>query len=117
MFKQGSWWAAVPHTSIFDLIVSNPPYIASNEIDGLAIEVRVFDPKAALDGGWDGLEAYRAIASQAVRRLNPGGRLMLEIGYNQAEVVSKIMSRAGFGRIETRKDLQGIDRVLVCSHS
>ncbi len=117
VFKQGPWWAAVPHTSIFDLIVSNPPYIASNEIEGLSIEVRVFDPKAALDGGWDGLEAYRAIGAQAVRRLNPGGRLMLEIGYNQAEVVGKIMSRAGFGRIETRKDLQGLDRVVVCSHS
>jgi release factor glutamine methyltransferase len=107
----------VPHTAIFDLIVSNPPYIPSAEIETLAIEVRVFDPRAALDGGWDGLEAYRAIGSQAARRLNPGGKLMLEVGYNQAEVVAKIMSRAGFGRIETRKDLQGLDRVVVCSHS
>jgi len=116
-FRQGAWWQAVPHTELFDLIVSNPPYIASAAIAELAPEVRVFDPKAALDGGWDGLEAYRAIASQAARRLVPKGRMLLEIGYNQADAVSRVFSRAGFGRVEILKDLAGLDRVVVASHS
>jgi len=73
--------------------------------------------KAALDGGWDGLEAYRAIAAQAARRLNPGGLVLLEIGFNQGETVSRMFSRAGFGRVEVLKDLAGLDRVVVCSHS
>jgi len=116
-FRKGPWWQAVPHTELFDLIVSNPPYIATAEIDLLAPEVRVFDPKAALDGGWDGLDAYRAIASQAARRLNPGGMLLLEIGHNQADIVGKMLARAGFGRVEIRKDLAGLDRVISASHS
>lgn len=116
-FRQGSWWQAVPHTELFDLIVSNPPYIASAEIEDLRPEVRLFDPKAALDGGWDGLEAYRAIAAGAGRRLNPGGRVLLEIGANQGEMVSRILSRAGFGHIEVQKDLAGLDRLVMASHS
>lgn len=115
--RKGPWWQAVPHTEIFDLIVSNPPYIATAAIAELSPDVRVFDPKAALDGGWDGLEAYRAIAPQAIRRLHPGGLMLLEIGFNQGEIVSKIFARAGFGRIEILKDLAGLDRVIVCSHS
>ena len=115
--RKGPWWQAVPHTELFDLIVSNPPYISTEAIAGLSPEVRVFDPKAALDGGWDGLEAYRAIASQAARRLNPGGRLLLEIGYNQGEAVSRMFGRAGFGQVEVRKDLAGLDRVVIASHS
>jgi release factor glutamine methyltransferase len=116
-FKQGAWWAAVPHTEVFDLIVSNPPYIASGQIETLQPEVRLFDPKAALDGGWDGLECYRAIASQAARRLNPDGLVLLEIGSNQAETVSRIFSRAGFQRVEVQKDLSGLDRLVRASHS
>lgn len=115
--KAGPWWQAVPHTEMFDLIVANPPYIATPAIAELPAEVRVFDPRAALDGGWDGLEAYRAIAAQAARRLNPGGLALLEIGYNQGETVSRMFGRAGFGRVEVRKDLAGLDRVVAASHS
>ena len=116
-FRQGAWWQAIPHTELFDLIVSNPPYIATEEIARLSPEVRVFDPKPALDGGWDGLEAYRAIAAQAARRLLPGGLMLLEIGHNQGEIVPKMLNRAGFSRTETIKDLAGLDRVVLASHS
>jgi release factor glutamine methyltransferase len=116
-FLAGPWWQAVPHTELFDLIVSNPPYIAREEIASLQPEVRLFDPKAALDGGWDGLEAYRGIASQAARRLNPGGLVLLEIGASQGETVTRILSRAGFGRVEVQKDLAGLDRLVLASHS
>lgn len=116
-FRLGSWWQAVPHTEMFDLIASNPPYIASDVIPTLAPEVRLFDPAAALDGGWDGLEGYRAIASQAARRLVPDGLLLLEIGFNQADIVVKMLSRAGFGRVTVQKDLAGLDRMVLASHS
>jgi release factor glutamine methyltransferase len=116
-FRLGAWWHAVPHTELFDLIVSNPPYVASEQIGTLAPEVRLFDPKAALDGGWDGLDCYRAIATQAARRLNPGGLVLLEIGSNQAQTASRIFERSGFGRVEVQKDLAGLDRLVLCSHS
>ena len=116
-FRQGSWWQAVPHMESFDVIVSNPPYIATDAILGLAPEVRVFDPKAALDGGWDGLEAFRAIAAGASRRLRPKGLIALEIGHNQGEIVGKMLSRAGFVEVQVLKDLAGLDRVAVASHS
>jgi release factor glutamine methyltransferase len=116
-FRQGSWWQAVPHTEMFDLIVSNPPYIATAQIDELPKDVRLYDPRAALDGGWDGLEAYRAIASQAARRLLRGGQILLEVGYNQGEVIQKMFLRAGFAAAEVIKDLNGLDRVVRASHS
>lgn len=116
-FRQGPWWQAVPHTELFDLILSNPPYIASGVIPTLQPEVRLFDPELALDGGFDGLEPYRAIAAQAVRRLKPGGAVVLEIGANQGDPVARIMARAGFSRVEVQKDLAGLDRVVLASHS
>ncbi len=116
-FRLGPWWQAVPPGEQFDLIVSNPPYIASDQIDALQPEVRLFDPKLALDGGWDGLEPYRAIAAGAARRLNPSGLLLLEIGATQAETVGRILTRSGFGRIEVQKDLAGLDRLVLASHS
>jgi len=115
--RPGPWWQAVPHTELFDVIVSNPPYIATAQIATLDPEVRLFDPKAALDGGWDGVEPYRAIASQAPRRLKPGGALIVEIGATQAEIITKILARTGFSRIEVQKDLNGLDRVIHASHS
>jgi release factor glutamine methyltransferase len=97
----------------FDLVVSNPPYISSAEIPGLAPEVRNHDPLLALDGGEDGLAAYRAIASDALRLLVPRGRLVVELGQGQAGSVDAIMRAAGLS-IETpiRRDLAGINRAL-----
>lgn len=97
----------------FDLIVSNPPYISSAEIPALAPEVREHDPLLALDGGKDGLAAYRAIASDAPRLLVPRGRLVMELGQGQAESVSALVRAAGLS-IETpiQRDLSGINRAL-----
>jgi len=98
----------------FDLVVSNPPYIASSEIATLAREVRDHDPRHALDGGTDGLSAYRAIVADAVRLLAPGGYLVLEIGQGQENDVAQLLTNAEFILIgEPRRDLAGIARVLV----
>jgi release factor glutamine methyltransferase len=115
-FRQGDWWEAVPEEETFDLIVSNPPYIATAVIETLAPEVKTHDPVLALDGGMDGLEAYRKIAVQARRRLRPGGAVALEIGSTQGPLVTKMMSRAGFSKVELLQDLQGLDRVVTASH-
>jgi release factor glutamine methyltransferase len=97
----------------FDLVVSNPPYISSAKIPGLAPEVRDHDPSIALDGGEDGLAAYRAIASDALRLLTSRGRLVVELGQGQADSVGAIIGAAGLS-IETpiRRDLAGINRAL-----
>lgn len=115
-FRQGDWWEAVPEEETFDLIVSNPPYIATAVIETLAPEVKTHDPVLALDGGMDGLEAYRKIAIQARRRLRPGGAIALEIGSTQGPLVTKMMSRAGFSKVELLQDLAGLDRVVAASH-
>ena len=96
----------------FDLIVSNPPYIAHDEIVTLAPEVRDYDPPLALDGGRDGLDAYRSIASDAKRILAPGGRLFVELGAGQDEQVRAIFTKAGLNPGIPRNDLAGIPRVL-----
>ncbi len=80
---RGDWTAGLDGDG-FDLVVSNPPYIASAEIETLAPEVRDFDPRVALDGGPDGLEAYRVLAPQILRVLKPGGRFAVEIGFTQS---------------------------------
>jgi release factor glutamine methyltransferase len=96
----------------FDLIVSNPPYIAHDEIETLAPEVRDYDPPVALDGGQDGLDAYRSIAGDATRILAPGGRLFVELGAGQDEQVRALFTKAGLSPGIPRKDLAGISRVL-----
>jgi release factor glutamine methyltransferase len=97
---------------LFDLIVSNPPYIARNEIASLMPEVRDYDPLVALDGGDDGLDAYRVIAAQAKQLLAPGGRLYVEIGADQETAVRAVFINAGLTVGPARADLAGIPRVL-----
>jgi len=96
----------------FDLVVSNPPYIAHDEIETLAPEVCDYDPQIALDGGQDGLDAYRSIAGDAKRILAPGGRLFVELGAGQNEEVRSLFTKAGLSPGIPRKDLAGIPRVL-----
>ena len=96
----------------FDLIVSNPPYIAHGDIAGLAPEVREHDPMLALDGGGDGLDAYRAIARCAPRLLAPGGHLVVELGIGQEAPVRALLTEAGLTAGKVRADLAGIARAL-----
>ncbi len=102
----------------FELIVSNPPYIATDEIERLAPEVRDHDPRLALDGGADGLDAYRAIAGDARRLLAERGRLIVELGQGQSDMVSRLFTQAGLAvDEEPRRDLSGINRALSVSTS
>jgi release factor glutamine methyltransferase len=100
---------------VFDLVVSNPPYIASFDIAGLAPEVREHDPHLALDGGNDGLAAYRAIAEIAPRLLAPGGHLVVEIGAGQERDVAELFAAHGLALIASRPDLSGIVRALAAA--
>lgn len=99
-------------TGRYEMIVSNPPYIASEEIPSLMEEVREHDPLMALDGGKDGLHFYREIIKQAGDYLYPGGMLFFEIGCGQAADVSGYMRQAGYQDITICKDLSGLDRVV-----
>jgi release factor glutamine methyltransferase len=97
----------------FDLVVSNPPYVSRGEIPDLEPEVRDYDPALALDGGEDGLDAYREIASDALRLLAPRGRLVMELGQAQAKAVRAIMIAAGLSvDAPPRADLAGISRAI-----
>src|SRR5262249_34459105 len=97
----------------FDLVVANPPYVVSAELPRLAPEVRDYDPALALDGGSDGLAAYRALAADAQRLLAPGGHLIVEIGAGQADAVAAVFARADLGPPpRLARDLAGIPRVL-----
>lgn len=97
----------------FDLIVSNPPYISKAEFDELQDEVRRHEPEMALTDFADGLEAYRRIAQAAPSYLDPGGRLLLEIGPTQAPDVKALLVQAGLGEIRVARDLDGRDRVVI----
>ena len=97
----------------FDLIVSNPPYIRSVDIEGLPPEVRLYDPLMALDGGCDGLAAYRKILPAAKRLLFQGGAVIVEVGSGQAADVCAIASNAGLRGATSRRDLAGIERVVI----
>ena len=116
-FVAADWCDGV--TGRFDLIVSNPPYIPSGDISGLEPEVRDHDPVVALDGGTDGLDAYRAIATGAQACLSPGGLLALEIGAGQRDAVDRLFAAHGWRPAPaeaTSPDLSGRIRVLAFSH-
>ena len=99
----------------FDMILSNPPYIPTQDIDTLQTEVRDHEPIKALDGGSDGLDFYRRIAEDASGSLKKDGLMFLEIGCDQAEAVTSLLSGAGYySEIEVHKDLTGLDRVISC---
>jgi len=108
--RRGDWCEGLEGP--FDLIVSNPPYIAEREIAGLAPEVRLHEPRMALSGGTDGLDAYRRIAAGAARLAAPGGRILLEIGPSQAAEVSRILAGTGLGGISVLRDFDARDRVV-----
>ncbi len=109
--RLGSWTEGVKGP--FDLIVSNPPYIPSADIAALAREGRDFDPRLALDGGADGLDAYRMILPASVGLLARGGRLIVEVGAGQGGEVLGLAARLGFVHAETRRDLAGVERIVI----
>ena len=100
-----------PVSGKYDCIVSNPPYIASREVDALMEEVRDHEPRMALDGGEDGLYFYRKIAAQSPKYLNDRGRIFLEIGFDQGEAVAGLLAPA-FDEVRIVQDLAGLDRVV-----
>ncbi len=110
-FRQGDWTAGLSER--FDLIVSNPPYIPAGDIAGLDAAVREHDPLRALDGGEDGLVAYRALAAGLPRRIASGGAVVLEIGAGQEADVIAIMAAAGLIHRGSRRDLGGHQRALI----
>lgn len=100
---------------LFDVIISNPPYIKTDEIEELMEEVKVHDPRLALDGDVDGLKFYRIISASAISYLKIGGRIFYEIGYDQASDVKTILEGFGYTDIEVIKDLSGNDRVITAT--
>ncbi|PHR22479.1 MAG: protein-(glutamine-N5) methyltransferase, release factor-specific [Hoeflea sp.] len=108
---QGDWLSGIERR--FDLIVSNPPYIPTKDLASLSREVIDHDPMLALDGGADGLDAYRIIAAQAEARLEEKGHLALEIGIGQSQSVTALFAARGFDRLDVFADLGGVDRVLL----
>ncbi len=109
---KGDLFEALPAGERFDLITCNPPYIRTADIDTLEEEVRVFEPRLALDGEEDGLAFYRRIAREAQAHLLPGGAVYLEIGIGQERAVPALLYKEGFRQIEVRKDLAGLPRVV-----
>ena len=109
-FVQGDLFENVEGS--FDMILSNPPYIRTSEIERLQEEVRFHDPIKALDGKEDGLYFYRILAEKVPEYLTDGGWLVMEIGYDQSTDVEKLLKETGFEQVSTQKDLAGLDRVV-----
>lgn len=106
-FAPGSWWSAVAPGVGFDLILSNPPYVAADDPHLLALQ---HEPRSALTPGGDGLAALREITAGAVARLLPGGWLLLEHGHDQGPAVRQLLTAAGLAQVQTRRDLAGLER-------
>jgi release factor glutamine methyltransferase len=114
--RKGEWFTPLTAGETFDLVVSNPPYINSAEIDGLATEVKDHDPRLALDGGADGLDAYRAILGGVGPWLKRDGVVLCEIGASQGFAVTSLFFKAGLRDVAVHKDLAGLDRVVEGHH-
>ena len=110
-FRVSDWFTAVE--GVFDVIVSNPPYIPGKEIDELEREVRDHDPRAALDGGADGLDPYRIIAARAGAFLAEGGVIAVEHGFDQRDSVCRLFGESGYNVAKAARDLGGHDRAIL----
>ena len=97
----------------YDMIVSNPPYIRTEEINRLEDEVKLYDPWIALDGKEDGLYFYRLIVKESVKHIKKGGYLLFETGFDQGKDVSALLEEQGYEEIQIKKDLAGLDRVVM----
>jgi len=109
--RQGSWEAGRP--SLYDLVVSNPPYIESAALAGLDPKVRLYDPPLALDGGPDGLTAYRDICALLHALVAPGGFAIFEVGQGQAQAVAALLASQGFADVRAKRDLAGVERAVM----
>lgn len=112
-FFSGAWCAPLPEGKMYDVILSNPPYIPTAEIDTLDVDVKHYEPLLALDGGEDGLDCYRTLAMQMQTRMVKGAIALMEVGAGQSDDVSGIMRQSGLDVVSTEKDLAGIERVVV----
>ena len=110
---QSNIFENIPKTQIFDLIVSNPPYIPSKNINFLSNDVKDFDPKLALDGGISGLEFYEKISKNAKKHLRKNGFLLFEIGFDQKNAILEILQENQFNNIQSFKDLGNNDRAII----
>ncbi|MGG7566403.1 peptide chain release factor N(5)-glutamine methyltransferase [Rhodovulum sp. DZ06] len=108
--RLGDWATGIDGP--FDLVVSNPPYIAEDEMPGLSPEVRDWEPRMALTPGGDGLSPYRILGAEAPRLLAPGGRVLLECGAGQAEAVAGMLAEAGLGGVRVHRDMDGRGRCV-----
>lgn len=111
-FLESNWFDALPDGAMFDVIVSNPPYIPSADIAHLDRDVREYDPMSALDGGTDGLDDYRRIIARAGSYLRPNGQIAFEVGFDQSEKVSELLIKAGFIGVNSRQDFSGVKRCV-----
>lgn len=114
-FQEGNWDQGL--TAMFDVVISNPPYIPSGDIALLQPEVARYEPHLALDGGADGLDAYRALAAVLLRRMKPDGFAALELGVGQGPDVVGLMQGAGLAHVTSAQDLQGHERVIIVRKS
>ena len=113
-FMVGDMLAPIREKNIkLDILVSNPPYIPKKDIETLHTQVKDYEPYNALEGGEDGLDFYRQITKESIDYLKQGGILAYEVGHDQAEDVSEIMKSYGYTKIYKKKDIQGIDRVVI----